>query len=112
MSEEFAQYFEVYPVKGKPEVIKATFEGGGTNILAKHPEVTVLASKLAKYFKDSGATNYVELQLQTPEYGDLIVTVQRKLGKTPHQCQVESEQKVAELQEEMERLRAELAVKL
>lgn len=49
-------------------------------------------------FKRSGATNYLELSYDVPEFGGVIVTIQRQDGKTPGQRIGELEERIAELE--------------
>lgn len=48
--------------------------------------------------KRSGATNYLELSYDVPEFGGVIVTIQKQDGKTPGQRIVELEERIAELE--------------
>ena len=49
-------------------------------------------------FKRSGATNYLELSYDVPEFGGVIVTIQKQDGKTPGQRVGELEERIAELE--------------
>ena len=49
-------------------------------------------------FKRSGATNYLELSYDVPEFGGVIVTIQKQDGKTPGQRIGELEERIAELE--------------
>lgn len=55
--------------------------------------VRLFAAAFAEYFKESPASNYIEMQLGStdPEIGDLVCTLQRKQGKTPHALRREAE---------------------
>ena len=48
--------------------------------------------------KRSGATNYLELSYDVPEFGGVIVTIQKQDGKTPGQRIGELEERIAELE--------------
>jgi hypothetical protein len=50
--------------------------------------------------------NYIELQFGSPR-GPIVVTVMRPDGKTPHQLRQDAEQRVVELDAEVERFRAD-----
>ncbi|MGS5488252.1 Uncharacterised protein [Klebsiella quasipneumoniae] len=49
-------------------------------------------------FKRSGATNYLELSYDVPEFGGVTVTIQKQDGKTPGQRIGELEERIAELE--------------
>ena len=83
----------------QPELQSLHYEGGETNIAMRHPIVAYMALELAAFFKDAGGTNYVGLEFRTEDLGDMVLTVQRKLGKTPHQLRSEVEGKLAALQQ-------------
>lgn len=106
MADEHVQYFEVHSTpEADPKLVKLTFENGEFNALVKHPDVSMLGYKLAQFFKDAGGANYVEVMINTPDdekIGPLILTVQRKFGKTPHELRLEAEQKYADLLNQME----------
>ena len=72
-----------------------------------HWATRLLATSLAKEFKDGGGINYLELDMRPCEIdgehiGPLTLLIQRKLGKSPGQIN-------GELMKENEELRAELA---
>jgi hypothetical protein len=73
--------------------LHASFEGGPARLMAEY---------FVDYFKDSGAENYIEMTLTGKDGLGLIATIQRHLGKTPHQLRLEAEA-------ERDSLRAELA---
>jgi hypothetical protein len=56
--------------------------------------VRIFAAAFADYFKESPASNYIEMHLAStdPEIGELICTLQRKQGKTPHALRREAEE--------------------
>lgn len=57
-----------------------------------------LADALCELFRESGATNYLEIALDTEDdgIGELMLTIQRRKGKTPHQLRLEAESRLAE----------------
>lgn len=69
--------------------------------------VRIFAAAFADYFKDSPASNYIEMQLCSTDLaiGELIAILQRKQGKTPHQCRLEAERERDAARAEAERLR-------
>lgn len=46
---------------------------------------------------DASLANYVEMTLYHPEVGELVLTLQRASGKTPHQLRREAESRLAAL---------------
>lgn len=80
----------------KPELVKLSFENGRWNALMRHPNVALFAQELVKFFRDAGAVNYVEITIATPELDEFILTLQRKLGKTPHELKMEAEKRLDE----------------
>lgn len=75
-----------------------------TGITIDHESVTagfkgnacaILAEALGKQLYDSGAENYIEMRFNSgvyPDGGELVVTLQRCAGKTPHQLRQAAEQ--------------------
>ncbi len=55
--------------------------------------VRLFSAAFADYFKESAASNYIEMSLAStdPEIGELICTLQRKQGRTPHALRREAE---------------------
>ncbi|UCF25210.1 MAG: hypothetical protein JSV72_07340 [Ralstonia sp.] len=66
----------------------------------------IFAEAFAAQFKDSGATNYLEVHLASndPAVGELLVTLQRKQGKTPHQFRREAEERLERAEADIRRL--------
>lgn len=86
-----------------PDRVAAEWAGGDkVEIGYDAPIIGALASALAQWFAEQGGPNYAEMQFSTvdPEVGPLILTVQRKDGKTPHELRAEAER-------DADRLRAE-----
>jgi len=71
----------------------------GLRLLAKHPSFVTLAVEIAKFFKAEGGTNYVELEMFNEETGPLVLTVQRKLGKSLGQVVAELRRVLANIQQ-------------
>ena len=69
----------------------------GYEAWVKSDFVKVLGLIMVDLFKMNGAENYVELSLETDEFGPLVMTLQRLEGKTPHQFRMEAEDKYNEL---------------
>ena len=77
--------------------INASFEGGAVHLFV---------DSLANQFVESGAANYIEMQFHSEATGQLLLTLQRVNGKTPHQLREAAEKERDELRdriEEMER---------
>ena len=75
-------------------------------VIAEAPGLAEFMEEIAAMFKNSGAVNYLEMQfgLKDDELGELVITIQRKDGKTPHELRLESEAAHASLTEKVERL--------
>lgn len=58
--------------------------------------VSVLGDSLARYFTEMGAVNYIQLSVTSEKTGTLILTLQRKEGKTPHDLKIEAENALKE----------------
>lgn len=73
-----------------PDKMEADFVGKGAETVA------VL---LTQFYRQSGATNYVEMHLRDPQTLEMFtVTIQSVKGKTPHQFRREAEEALALLQ--------------
>ena len=68
----------------------------------RHWAVRLLSCSLGESFLELGGVNCVEMEVGHPELGPLLVTIQRKRGKSPLALKGEAEA-------EVERLRAEVA---
>jgi hypothetical protein len=53
--------------------------------------VPIFAGALAEVFDESGGVNFVEWEVMHPDKGPLVMTMQRKWGKTPAQLKTEVE---------------------
>jgi len=83
-------------------------------VIAEAPGLAEFMEEIAAMFKNSGAVNYLEMQfgLKDDELGELVITIQRKDGKTPHELRLESEAAHASLTEKVERLEKALDKRL
>jgi len=82
--------------------LRAEFSGGRgyMEINERIAGLRILAAQCREILNDPLAVNYVECHL-ADDLGELVVTVQKKEGKTPNQLKEEAEQ-------ERDRLRAEI----
>lgn len=57
-----------------------------------------LADAVCQLFRESGATSYLEIALDTEDesLGEMVLILQRRHGKTPHQLRLEAEVRLAE----------------
>lgn len=61
-------------------------EKGGISARISHSIVPVIAEEFMKLCKEGGGVNYLELTMSPkndPEFGDVVVTIQRRNGHTP-----------------------------
>lgn len=70
--------------------------------------VPFLAQSMADVFDAEGGINYVEWEVSHTEKGPLVLTLQRKLGKTPGVLKREAEEECERLRAENEQLRRHL----
>jgi hypothetical protein len=78
---------------------EAGSEEKGTFDIALRSEIfPIMVEFLASAFKDMGGKNYVSMELQDDELGPLLLTIQRRNGKTPAQVakEVQDEREQAE----------------
>ena len=74
------------------------------------PAAQILAGMFMGLLQDNPrAVNYVELTFGSPE-GNILVTVHRPGGATPHNLRAKAEQEARNLRKEVAELRAELAL--
>lgn len=76
---------------------------GGMNITLEGGACQLLADAFCEQFRNSGATNFVEMSFTGPDGLQLLVTMQKVDGKTPAQLKHEAEERVAELEAEAAR---------
>lgn len=69
--------------------------GYGLSLVARHPVVATMAEELVKMYDEAGASNYVEVSMWHKTRGEFVMTVQRKQGRTPHECRLDAESKLA-----------------
>ena len=71
-------------------------------VVADAPGLAGFMEEVANIFNNSGAVNYLEMEfrLKDNELGPLVITIQRKEGKTPHQLRQDLESEHAALKRE------------
>ncbi|HEP8970304.1 TPA: hypothetical protein VDU83_002642 [Pseudomonas aeruginosa] len=75
---------------------------GGFSIEMEGGAFAIMAEAFAKQLYESSASNYLELQFESDEYaslGQIVMTVKRETGKTPHMLRAEAEAQRDALQE-------------
>lgn len=70
-------------MEGHPDAIKLTAEAIEKRLGTNHWAVLTLAESLANTFKEGGTKNMVVSDIKTTDGFEMIVTVQRKDGKSP-----------------------------
>jgi hypothetical protein len=71
-------------------------ERNGWVMNLSHDVVPIIGDALAKSFEDHGGQNYVEFHCQS-KLGPLVLTLQRRFGKTPSQLKEAAEHESAQL---------------
>lgn len=91
-----------------PEMKDLRLENGGINIAVAGPIVERMAMAVVGWFRESGAENYIEMNLNARDNPEeaYVVNVQKRGRKSPHQFRLDAEQELAELRSEVERLRS------
>ncbi|QQE90460.1 hypothetical protein [Azotobacter chroococcum] len=85
---------------------------GSLTIGAKGGVCGIMADSFGQMLFESGAENYIEAFFSSskhPELGQIVVTVKRETGKTPHQLRQVAEAERDQLKAESERLKQELS---
>jgi hypothetical protein len=70
------------------ELLRLTIESGHMSLEARHPFLLILASECRVFLKD--APNYMECRLRDDK-GELVLTIRKLEGKTPHELRREAE---------------------
>ncbi len=53
--------------------------------------VRVIATGMFAFIENTGAKNYVEIKMNHPEHGIVVMTMQKWEGRTPHEMRLEAE---------------------
>jgi DNA-directed RNA polymerase subunit L len=64
--------------------------------------IPFVAEFLYEWFEEQGGVNYVEMRVNHPASGPLVLTLQRAWGKTPHEMRTEKVMEMAARQDELE----------
>lgn len=83
-------------------------DNGGMTIGLEGGACAIMAEVFGEQLYTSGAENYIELSFASgkyPDLGQIVVTVKRETGKTPHQLRAMAEQERDQLKAENEALR-------
>ena len=83
-------------------------EDGGMTIGLEGGACAIMADVFGEQLFTSQAENYIELSFASgryPDLGQIVVTVKRETGKTPHQLRVTAEQERDQLKADNESLR-------
>lgn len=83
--------------------LRAMVHERGVEIGLKCAALRALAAEARVMLEISNAPNYVELGLRDDK-GHMVVTIQRREGKTPHDLKVQAEQELAEVKAHLDRV--------
>lgn len=78
------------PPMGSPDVVN-TDEGVALRYPAGHYVVNHIAAYLAEAMREIGAVNYMALEVVHQSMGPMTMSIQRLLGKTPHEMRKDAE---------------------
>lgn len=98
LAEANAKIEQLAGMLANPELTAINIGNGSLDVGLRGVAPQIFAAAFARQFKDSGGINYVEMRMVTadPSVGELLVTLQRLDGKTPHQLRMEAEAALAE----------------
>lgn len=91
-----------------PTVFVDEVQSKGVSINIQHWAIKFFAASFAQTFNETKAVNYIEMTLGHPDTGPLIVTLQKLVGKTPHELREQAEKERDKAREEAEELRTRL----
>ena len=78
-------------------IVDIGVSGNGMHLTVEGGPAKLFAECFADQFRQSGAMNYLEMRLTAPDGLELLVTLQKVAGKTPHQLRAEAERERDEL---------------
>jgi len=90
----------------EPIIREMQIKGGQLNMSVSGVAASIMARSFGDLLLNQKAPNYIETRFHTPQGDKLLVTVQRTDGKTPHELRAEAEEKIADLEKQLEGLRA------
>lgn len=92
-----------------PMITDMRLANGQIDLVLSGAAMERLASVVAKHFRASGATNYIEMSLfeRAPPNDRFVVTVQRVQGKSPHDLRAKAEADLTAAQATITQLREE-----
>lgn len=79
---------------------------GGFECKIQSEYVQYVAALLAGYFRQEGATNYVEMRVTHPDTGPLVLSLQRVEGQTPHELRKKAETQLSDAKNHISLLEA------
>lgn len=85
-------------------------DASGINIHLEGGACRLVADAFGEQLYSSGAENYIEAFFSSskyPDMGQIVVTVKRETGKTPHALRLAAEQEVRRLLAELEALKSQ-----
>jgi hypothetical protein len=93
-----AETQRLHDLIANPQLLGMNVAGSSLEIELKGAGPMLFAQSFSDYFRESGATNYIEMRLTSPdpEIGELVCTLQRVNGETPTQQLNDARRTVAE----------------
>jgi len=92
-------------LSGGMECPRMIYENGKCDLVVSHPLLAHIARESGDLFEQGGGINYVAFRVEgTSAHGPLEIIIQRAMGKTPAEMNVE-------LQAENEKLKSQIAAK-
>lgn len=70
----------------------------GIEFVARHPELAHFSAAVGRFFHEVGGINFVEVSYWSEEFGEMVMTVQRKAGETPANQITRLKARIAELE--------------
>jgi len=84
--------------------VRKSKDKDGYEAWLKSEFVYVMAALLVDLFKAMDGENYVEMSIDHTELGPLVMTLQRKDGKTPHQLKKDAEDKLQKVLSQLQKV--------
>lgn len=70
----------------------------GIEFVARHPELAHFSAAVGRFFHEVGGINFVEISYWSEDFGEMVMTVQRKSGETPATQITQLKARIAELE--------------